>query len=1074
MPRKGSVTLKKIVSFILAIALIATLASSLIVRVRANDEGIVFYNAKTHQVIDTLDGVETLYAKVTAEAPRTAMVSVLVGHYEEENGKLLKMEPIVVQGGLTGDILTIPTGNITVGDTEVIKVFGWSNTDTVVPLLPAATITYAPILNEKFEVVFQNTDTYLYRIGNQNSVAIGKLFAPVDGVEIGTVTVTAEAVDETGVVATLSEDANWQNKTLTCQGTGIIKLTITDDEETTKPAELLLEVVDAYNTTSAMSATDRDIVLLNHVGLSQQVVSNGHTIYGNGFSMTATSDQAALDRGYAFMTLDNGNLDNVRIIAPNFSYPILYETNKNDDPTEPQIDGTKTRYYNIRSAVMVSGDCTISNSYISGGRAALYVTAGDTVLDNTTVYGGAAANIHLNAANSLTLRDVTLVQEPIQATVHDTTKTLMGLSLFTVADSEGNTTPITLEGKLIQYAWANEEYKVYVPAEAQSMVNHVLSQEAYIHPITYQDGVTRDSLNLGFIYMVEDVGAQLNDPVIYDNRVNKTQVPYETLDLTSVKVFSYTNANGTDSEVATYPTYESTQNGDILATATYSEIDENKVLTKEYIKETGWINRFTVNLDRGAYNFDFSKLKLSKYGKQLSYTVKKDDVAVDTSKAIPVTVGTQMYELTVTDHIFYDQNGEAVAKTVTYTYPFYLSGTESDKDAPSLVATNWEAGLCVATSKGGTWHGAAPALQGVQIRYWSVAEEQYQTVSLSDYTPTILGKQNGNNTTWTYTPENEDFTLTLTGGQVHSSKKVYAMPVVVDVNGTNQLFFVASTSDGLVNSGNSARNVPVSYVFTDKNGKKLSFSHTWSVAEDQTNEYSYTDFCNGTLTAAGNGGCFTADTLITMADGSKKEVKDITTEDTILTYNFFTGETEAKDVALVVNHGVAEYSVANLTFSDGTVLKVIADHGVFDYDLNEYVYLTVDNMEEYLGHTFVKMDANGYHLVTLTATEKTYETTVAYSLTSAGNANALAEGMLTVAPPDDFYNWIEMGDKLRYDVEAFQKDAKTYGLYTYEDFKGLVTYEQFVQLNGATLKIPVEKGIFSWDYIVSLIDLYLR
>ncbi|MBO5409293.1 MAG: hypothetical protein J6A61_07870 [Clostridia bacterium] len=1063
---------KRIVSMILAISMIAVLLTSLVVR--AEEPGIVFYNAETNKTITTLDGVNTLYAKVTATVPRTGMVSVFVGHYEKESGKLTKMEPIVIADGLTGDILTVPTGIVTVGDTEVITVFGWSDAETICPLVPAKSIGYAPVLTEKFEVLFPNTDAYLYRVGNQNAVPVNKLFSPIDGVEIGNVTVSAETVDETGVIATVSEEADWQNKTITFQGTGLVKLSISDDTENTTPTELFLEVVDAYNTTSVMNATDRDIVLLNNVGLSQQVVSGGHTIYGNGFSMTATSDQAALDRGYAFMTVNNGNLDNVRIIAPNFPYPILYETNKKDDPTEPQIDGTKTRYYNIRSAVMVTGDCTISNSYISGGRAALYVTAGDTVLDNTTIYGGAAANIHLNAANSLTLRDVTLVQEPIQATVHDTTKTLMGLSLFTVADSEGNATPITLEGKLTQYAWANEEYKVYVPAEAQSMVNYVLSQEDYIHPITYKDGITRDSLNLGFIYMVEDVGAELNDPVIYDNRVNQESVPYQNLDLTSVKVYSYTNANGTDPEVATYPTYESTENSSILATAVYSETDENKVLTHEYINETGWINRLTVNLDRGAYNFDFSKLTLTKYGKNLSYTVTQDGVAVDTTKAIPVTVGTHMYELNVTDHIFYDQNGEAVTNTVTYTYPFYLSGTESDKNAPVLAASNWEAGLCVATSKGGTWHGAAPVLEGLEITYWSVAESQYKTILLSDYTPTTLGKQNGTNTTWTYTPENEDFTLTLTGGLVHSSKKLYAMPVVVDNNGTNKLYFVASNSNGLVNTGNTARSVPVSYVFTDKNGKSLSFSHTWSVEEDQDNEYDYIQFCDGILEAAKDDGCFTADTVITMADGSKKAVKDITTGDAILTYNFFTGETEAKDVALVVNHGVAEYPVANLTFSDGAVLKIIAEHGIFDYDLNKYVYITVDNMEAYVGHNFVKMNVDGYELVTLEKAEKTYEVTGAYSLTSAGNANAIAEGRLTVAPPDDFYNWIPMGEKLRYDTETFQKDVETYGLYTYEDFKDYVTYEQFIEFNGAYLKIPVEKGMFTRDYILKLISLYVN
>ncbi|MBE7018678.1 MAG: hypothetical protein E7413_02220 [Ruminococcaceae bacterium] len=229
-----------------------------------------------------------------------------------------------------------------------------------------------------------------------------------------------------------------------------------------------------------------------------------------------------------------------------------------------------------------------------------------------------------------------------------------------------------------------------------------------------------------------------------------------------------------------------------------------------------------------------------------------------------------------------------------------------------------------------------------------------------------------------------------------------------------------------------------------------------------------------TVTASSSGSCFTEDTLITMGDGSQKAMKDVTKDDTILTYNFFTGCYEAKDVALLISHGVDTYAVANLTFSDGTTLRIVGDHGVFDYDLNDYVYINIDNMDAYIGHTFVKENAEGYDLVTLVKAEKTEETLGIYSLTSAGNANAFAEGMLTLAPPAGFYNWIEMGEKLRYDTESFQKDIETYGLYTLEDFGGLVTEEQFIELNGAYLKIAVEKGIFTWDYIVELIGLYVN
>ena len=43
----------------------------------------------------------------------------------------------------------------------------------------------------------------------------------------------------------------------------------------------------------------------------------------------------------------------------------------------------------------MDGDSRVVNSYISGGRAAIYATSGNPKIINSTIYGGATANIHL-------------------------------------------------------------------------------------------------------------------------------------------------------------------------------------------------------------------------------------------------------------------------------------------------------------------------------------------------------------------------------------------------------------------------------------------------------------------------------------------------------------------------------------------------------------------------------------------------------------------------------------------------------------------------------------------------------
>ncbi|MDY3762370.1 MAG: hypothetical protein SO106_05260 [Candidatus Onthovivens sp.] len=99
--------------------------------------------------------------------------------------------------------------------------------------------------------------------------------------------------------------------------------------------------------------------------------------------------------------------------------------------------------------------------------------------------------------------------------------------------------------------------------------------------------------------------------------------------------------------------------------------------------------------------------------------------------------------------------------------------------------------------------------------------------------------------------------------------------------------------------------------------------------------------------------------------------------------------------------------------------------------------------------------------------------TNAYSITSAINYNVIANNMLTCPPPGDFYNFVKMGEKLKFDIDSFDKDVETYGLYDYDVFEPYgITCETFIAFNGPYLKIPVEKGIFTFDYIIDLFNQY--
>ena len=63
---------------------------------------------------------------------------------------------------------------------------------------------------------------------------------------------------------------------------------------------------------------------------------------------------------------------------------------------------------------------------------------------------------------------------------------------------------------------------------------------------------------------------------------------------------------------------------------------------------------------------------------------------------------------------------------------------------------------------------------------------------------------------------------------------------------------------------------------------------------------------------------------------------------------------------------------------------------------------------------------------------------------------------------------------MKFDEEKMQADIEKYGLYTYEDFDHVLTYEQFVAFNVQYFKIAVGKGEYTYEGILALIDTYLN
>jgi len=224
--------------------------------------------------------------------------------------------------------------------------------------------------------------------------------------------------------------------------------------------------------------------------------------------------------------------------------------------------------------------------------------------------------------------------------------------------------------------------------------------------------------------------------------------------------------------------------------------------------------------------------------------------------------------------------------------------------------------------------------------------------------------------------------------------------------------------------------------------------------------------------------CVTPDTLITLVDGTQKRVDELTYNDQLLAWNFFTGEYVQTSASYIVRHAETLNRVIHLNFSDGTIVKIVGDHGFYDVNLNKFVFLNESNVDNYIGHQFIKHDGDGYAGVALEFYTVTEEYIPTYSLASIACNNVMANGMFSLTPIENidselFFNFIIVGEDMKYDVELLENDIEKYGIFTYEDLSDFMTFEEFSAFevsNGCYLKIAVQKGYITLEELLAMLS----
>ncbi len=143
--------------------------------------------------------------------------------------------------------------------------------------------------------------------------------------------------------------------------------------------------------------------------------------------------------------------------------------------------------------------------------------------------------------------------------------------------------------------------------------------------------------------------------------------------------------------------------------------------------------------------------------------------------------------------------------------------------------------------------------------------------------------------------------------------------------------------------------------------------------------------------------CYTADTPITLADGRVKRADEITYDDELLVWNFDEGKLDhAKPIWIQVPKISPNHNY--MRFSDGSVLKTINQHRIFNIEAGKFTYPMTD--ETPVGtHT---LNAKG-EVVELVEKKVIEEEVTYYNLWTERHINCFAGNVLTSCRLNNIY-----------------------------------------------------------------------
>lgn len=189
-----------------------------------------------------------------------------------------------------------------------------------------------------------------------------------------------------------------------------------------------------------------------------------------------------------------------------------------------------------------------------------------------------------------------------------------------------------------------------------------------------------------------------------------------------------------------------------------------------------------------------------------------------------------------------------------------------------------------------------------------------------------------------------------------------------------------------------------------------------------------------TITASASSGCLIEGTLVKLADGSEKPIEEVTYDDLLLVWSYEEGKVVTRHPVWIEKEAETNSYQIN-EFSDGTVLKTTAGHGVFSVELNRFV--SVDNRKEfYVGMHIYKLDENqNLKSVEVTKISTKKEKAKYYHVVSTEFYNIFANDLLTTDDEVILSNFYGFSENVKWSAARAEIIKDKNNLYDYSDFE---------------------------------------